>query len=102
MSPRRNRSSSQPERGEEPAAPLGGALRRVESYRGEDWIVQTVAGTPGRFYRCPGCDQEISPGAAHLVAWPAYSSGPADRRHWHNPCWQRRLQRHTPSSRGRR
>ena len=85
----------------------GPALRlgpeRTESASDGDWVVRPVPGEAStKTYRCPGCDQEIPPGTAHLVAWSAYSSGPADRRHWHNPCWQRRLQRHTRGSRGGR
>ncbi len=50
-------------------------------------------------YRCPGCDQEIVPGTAHVVAWPAQTPGPAERRHWHNACWQRRPRRPGPGPR---
>lgn len=109
MSPRRNSPRrgashvSRAESGDGGQRPLGsGYVERTESFRGEEWRVRPVAGATGKRYRCPGCDQEIPPGTAHLVAWPAYSSGPADRRHWHNPCWQRRLQRHTRGSRGGR
>ena len=49
-----------------------------------------------KMYRCPGCDQEILPGTAHIVAWPAQTPGPAERRHWHNACWQRRPRRPGP------
>ena len=45
-------------------------------------------------YRCPGCVQEIRPGVAHLVVWPADERGdPADRRHWHSACWAARDRR---------
>jgi hypothetical protein len=85
----------------------GPALRlgpeRAESAPDGDWVVRLVPGSAStKTYRCPGCDQEIPPGTAHLVAWPADTSGPQDRRHWHNPCWQRRLQRHTRGGRGGR
>jgi hypothetical protein len=85
----------------------GPALRlgpeRAESAPDGDWVIRLVPGAGStKTYRCPGCDQEIPAGTAHLVAWPAHTSGPADRRHWHNPCWQRRLQRHTRGSRGGR
>jgi hypothetical protein len=43
-------------------------------------------------YRCPGCDQEIYPGVAHVVVWPEHA-GADNRRHWHTVCWERRLQR---------
>jgi hypothetical protein len=40
-------------------------------------------------YRCPGCDQEIFPRTLHLVVWP--EGEPAQRRHWHKSCWERRF-----------
>ncbi len=81
-----------------PALRLG--PERVESAPDGDWVTRLVPRAAStKAYRCPGCDQEIPPGTAHLVAWPAHTRDAADRRHWHNPCWQRRLQRHT---RGRR
>jgi len=83
---------------EAPALRLG--PERTESAPDGDWTVRMVPGAAStKSYRCPGCDQEIPPGTAHLVAWPADSRGPADRRHWHHPCWQRRLQRHAPGRR---
>jgi hypothetical protein len=40
-----------------------------------------------KLYRCPGCDLEILPRTAHVVAWP---EGAAElRRHWHRACWRR-------------
>lgn len=74
MSPRRNRTGDSADRSSATPAPMGSSLRRVESYRGEDWVVQTVAGSPGRYYRCPGCDQEIPPGVGHVVAWPDHGA----------------------------
>jgi hypothetical protein len=59
-------------------APLG---ERVEN----GYVVRQVAGTSGRAYRCPGCDQELRAGVPHVVAWP--EGRPDDRRHWHTPCW---------------
>jgi hypothetical protein len=38
-------------------------------------------------YRCPGCEQEIMPATAHVVAW--RSGHEHDRRHWHRACWER-------------
>jgi hypothetical protein len=38
-------------------------------------------------YRCPGCNQEIRPGTAHVVAW--RDDDEEGRRHWHTPCWRR-------------
>jgi hypothetical protein len=43
-------------------------------------------------YRCPGCDHEIPPGTAHIVAW-AVEGGEDDRRHWHTGCWRGRRTR---------
>ncbi|MFJ4668048.1 ATP/GTP-binding protein [Kitasatospora purpeofusca] len=102
MSPRRNRikSAAEPDRAE-PAAPMGSSMRRTESYQGDDWVVQTVAGTAGRHYRCPGCDQEIPPGTGHLVAWPLHGAGVDDRRHWHRSCWGARERRASNLLRGR-
>ncbi|WP_030268043.1 hypothetical protein [Streptomyces sp. NRRL B-24484] len=101
MSPRRNREKNSAPREDAPAAPFGGSLRRVESYGGEDWVVQTVAGSPGRHYRCPGCDQEIPPGVGHVVAWPDHGPGVEDRRHWHRACWGARERRGAGLQRGR-
>jgi len=105
VSPRRNQprswSKSADDRESPAAAPLGGSLRRTESFRGEDWVVQTVAGTAGRHYRCPGCDQEIPPGVGHVVAWPSHGAGVDDRRHWHRACWGARERRGSDVQRGR-
>jgi len=60
------------------------------------WIVRSVAGaTATKAYRCPGCQQVITPGTPHVVVWPAIpsllsESGLEERRHWHTACWQRR------------
>ncbi len=64
-----------------------------------DWVVRQVPGAAAvKVYRCPGCDQEIRPGTAHMVVWPEQTSGLAERRHWHNACWQRRPRRAGPSA----
>jgi hypothetical protein len=84
-----------------PALRLG--PERTESGPDGDWVVRPVPGeASAKTYRCPGCDQEILAGAAHLVVWPAFTPGVAERRHWHRACWERRLQRRTPPRRGRR
>ena len=45
-----------------------------------DWVVRQVPGAAAtKTYRCPGCDQEIRPGAAHVVVWPAQTPGPDER-----------------------
>jgi hypothetical protein len=78
--------------GEEPAVRLGPP--RIESWPDGDWVVRQVPGAAaGKMYRCPGCDQEIMPGVAHVVAWPEQAGGAQERRHWHNSCWQRRPRR---------
>jgi hypothetical protein len=87
--PRRHRRAS-PGRMGDPAPP---GMQRVEQYGGVEYVVRRVSGgDSGRVYRCPGCDQEVLAGTPHVVAWPADaglagSGGPADRRHWHTPCW---------------
>ncbi len=77
--------------------------QRTESAPDGDWVIRMVPGAAStKAYRCPGCDQEIPPGTAHLVAWPAHTPGAVERRHWHSPCWRRRLQRHARGRRGSR
>ena len=89
--PRQNRHRREPPR------PLSGALgvQRTESGADGDWIVRPVTATQTtKTYRCPGCDHEIRPGTAHVVAWPADELGTvADRRHWHTACWSARGRR---------
>nr|WP_079166123.1 ATP/GTP-binding protein [Streptomyces oceani] len=98
MSPRRNRpprASDRPlgraDRDTEPGRSYG--LERVDEWRGEEWLVRPVGGgAAGKRYRCPGCDQEIPAGVAHVVAWARH--GPVDdRRHWHTSCWNARERR---------
>ncbi|MFC8047289.1 ATP/GTP-binding protein [Nocardia sp. NPDC057353] len=72
--------------------PLGDVFGRSEPGPDGDevYTVRTIPGSRARKpYRCPGCDHEIAPGVAHLVAWPAYG-GEDDRRHWHRGCWEGR------------
>jgi hypothetical protein len=58
---------------------------------GEIWFVRHMgAASAVKFYVCPGCNQNIPPGTAHVVAWPDTHRGPGDRRHWHTGCWSRR------------
>lgn len=73
---------------------LGAGGERTEVWRDEEWIVRplTGAGSGGKTYRCPGCDQQIPPGTPHLVAWPDHG-GVDDRRHWHTSCWNARDRR---------
>src|ERR1700761_5395564 len=59
----------------EPAPwPLG--PERSETWPDGDWVVRQIPGAGAtKAYRCPGCDQEITPGTAHVVAWPAGGPG---------------------------
>lgn len=105
MSPRRNRPrrADQAEvsaAGGSPGPGAGYGLERTESWRGEEWVVRPVAGSTGKRYRCPGCDQEIPAGVGHVVAWPRYGSVD-DRRHWHRTCWNAREKRGAKTLRSR-
>lgn len=47
-----------------------------------------------KVYLCPGCNQQINIGQAHVVAWRTDSlfgerSGLEQRRHWHRFCFER-------------
>jgi hypothetical protein len=72
---------------------LYGTLR-TETKRDGQWNVQAVSATSAaKFYTCPGCSLEITPGTPHIVAWRADGLlGEADdiaaRRHWHSHCWK--------------
>ena len=98
---KRRRGPSQSKGGAHRPLPSLGAFQntRTESgpgrLAGEDFNVRDVAsGQATKWYRCPGCDQEIPPGVAHIVAWPADYGGRADdRRHWHRNFWGKRADR---------
>jgi hypothetical protein len=70
-------------------------VQHVDSTPDGDWLVRRIPGdASAKTYRCPGCDQEIPPGIAHVVAWPADERGDlTDRRHWHAACWRARATR---------
>ncbi len=73
---------------------LRGVARSAVGSDGSEWTVRRVGGAE-KAYRCPGCDQEIQPGTPHVVAWRSdhllgADAGLADRRHWHQACWQAR------------
>ncbi|WP_280417017.1 ATP/GTP-binding protein [Nocardia carnea] len=89
--PRSGRYGAQPQR---LGAGLGDVYRRTEAGPdGDEYVVRTVPGARAvKRYRCPGCDHEVMPGVAHVVAWPA-GGGEADRRHWHRGCWNGRRTR---------
>ncbi|WP_188831342.1 ATP/GTP-binding protein [Nocardia camponoti] len=74
--------------------PVGDVFGRTEAGpSGDDYVVRTVPGARAvKTYRCPGCDHEIAPGVAHVVAW-AVDGGEEDRRHWHQGCWNGRRTR---------
>ena len=105
MSPRRNRpKGAAPRRGaDEEGGGRYGGHQHSESWQGETYSVRHVAGASvaGKTYRCPGCDQEIPSGVAHVVAWPEYGGGVEDRRHWHKACWNARDRRTTRVQRSR-
>jgi hypothetical protein len=72
-----------------------GSVERVVPWRGEDWVVRSVPGASaaGKAYRCPGCDQLVPGGTAHVVAWPVADRAAEHRRHWHSACWAARDRR---------
>ena len=88
--PRRNRRPDDAPALDEERARRG--VERVVSSPDGQWSVRHISvGGAMKPYRCPGCNQEIPAGVAHVVAWPADERGDAtDRRHWHTGCWTRR------------
>lgn len=66
--------------------------REVVGPYGESYLMRQMgASAAKKFYVCPGCNQNIPPGVAHVVAWPKETGrGAEDRRHWHRGCWDRR------------
>lgn len=88
--PRRNRTRIDAAR----PLPRDGATyfgtRKVENAWGETMLVRKMGSSAARkFYICPGCNQNIPPGLAHTVAWAEGRED--DRRHWHDPCWEREI-----------
>ena len=79
---------------------VGGWVRREEGPDGA-WTVRSISGAGAtKAYRCPGCNQEVRPGTAHVVVWPVGDAGSGrwtgpepdggeERRHWHTACWGR-------------
>jgi hypothetical protein len=77
-----------------PRPAASAAAQRVDTWRGEDYVVRTVTGaSASKPYRCPGCDQLIPLGVPHVVAWPNAALNATDRRHWHTACWAARERR---------
>ncbi len=103
MSPRRNRPSRARFHGRLPYQPLDvervrRGVEALEDWGGRQWRVRQIpAHAAEKIYRCPGCDQEIRPRVAHVVAWPveglAGFVGEGERRHWHTACWRARERR---------
>ena len=91
--PRRHRRETAPTGIDQERARRG--IERVQLSPDGAWAVRHVSGGGAvKTYRCPGCDQEIPPRTAHIVAWPADERGDlSDRRHWHTGCWQARERR---------
>lgn len=60
--------------------------------QGETFLFRHIgASAASKFYVCPGCNQNIPPRVAHIVAWPRDMGRQGDdRRHWHRHCWDRR------------
>ncbi|MEO7079806.1 MAG: ATP/GTP-binding protein, partial [Rhodococcus sp. (in: high G+C Gram-positive bacteria)] len=78
--PRRNhdRKAVRKKAAGSPDSLLGGA--RVEGgpagWSDEEFTFRTVPGNRAtKTYRCPGCDHEVRPGVAHVVAWPSDDLG---------------------------
>ena len=95
--PRSRRSTKRPYGAEHVDLDLDRATggRTSESAADGEWVVQQVRGSD-REFRCPGCDQLVTPGTAHVVAWRADAilGDPVEgRRHWHASCWQARARR---------
>ncbi|HIV57003.1 MAG TPA: hypothetical protein H9902_03510 [Candidatus Stackebrandtia faecavium] len=78
------------------------AFENIEDGPDGRWRVRRIpGGRSDKTYRCPGCDHEIFPGVAHVVAWP--DDGAVDeRRHWHASCWRARQHRGPRRQRHRR
>ncbi len=79
-----------------PARPLSASFARSDEKSDGRWVVQGVpAAAATKTYLCPGCNQGVAAGIAHVVTWPHQpslgSASPVDeRRHWHTSCWNRR------------
>jgi hypothetical protein len=86
VSPRRNRPRGGPQTPSPRYEGEDHGLENRETWQGEEWVVRRISGAAAtKHYRCPGCDQEIPPGVAHVVAWAEYGTVD-DRRHWHRAC----------------
>ena len=76
--------------------PLLTTSSRAEHKHDGRWVVQNVpARNASKPYVCPGCNQTVQVGTAHVVAWPdtpaiGATSAVEQRRHWHTSCRSRR------------
>ena len=94
--PRRNRRQHQVSRYVLPRD--GSTFIGTQEMEGPSWtngeifkVRQIGSAAATKYYICPGCNQNIPPGVAHIVAWPRDSGRQGDdRRHWHRHCWERR------------
>jgi hypothetical protein len=67
-----------PSRRQQPLRPLPLSQRVETGTDGYEYVVAAIAGSRAvKVYRCPGCDQEIRAGIAHVVVWRADSGGSA-------------------------
>ncbi|WP_067701872.1 ATP/GTP-binding protein [Nocardia jejuensis] len=91
MPRRKPRPANASARFHEEPRPLGDVFGRTEQGPdGDEYVVRSIPGSRAlKTYRCPGCDHEIMPHVAHIVAW-STSGGEEDRRHWHTGCWKGR------------
>ncbi len=61
-------------------------------FEGDDVEVRSIQPYQAtKAYLCPGCNQDITAGTAHLVVVPI--TDPDLRRHWHRGCWNARSHR---------
>lgn len=88
-------SSRRPSKHLRPARPLGESHQvSTRQVRGETFLFRPVsAARAQKRYTCPGCNQPVQPGTAHVLAWPrvpevGVESGMSQRRHWHTHCWR--------------
>jgi hypothetical protein len=92
--PRGRKPSGRPDEEEFDLGHLMSGWRRTEHRRGSAWNVQPISAAQSvKVYVCPGCEQDILPGTAHIVAWRADgvlgdAADIASRRHWHLHCWK--------------
>ena len=94
--PRRNRRQYQAPRYVLPKD--GSTFIGTQEMEGPSWtngeifkVRQIGSAAATKYYICPGCNQNIPPGVAHIVAWPRDVGRQGDdRRHWHRHCWERR------------